>query len=246
MDRLSAIAPLISGLMVAAIGGWATLTVSRNQRAGETSRAERQLAVQRSSTIPPLIPYLGSEKEEEKRAALLAIDAFGDPALATKLAEIYGGEGSKSALSSIAARSPREVAAAAEKSLDTLFSSLKSSIVRLAVDGQPAASGFFVAPGHVLTAGLTPRHDEARVTLHLHTAQELAATVLAWDDNADLTLLATSREDLPALTFQKPGRTEEEIMAIFGQEITAIGYAGSSSEPRVRPHRGNFYTNARC
>jgi S1-C subfamily serine protease len=219
--------------MIATIGRWATFTVSKHQRGSEATRAERELTVQRSSTIPPLIPYLGSENEREKRAALLAIDALGDPDLAAKLAEIYGGEGSAAALSHIAARSSREMAVAAEKSLDTLFSSLKVSIVRLIVEGQPAASGFFVAPGSVLTTAHALRDREARAALQLHTGEELEATVLAWDDDADLVLLATGRQDFPALTFQGSSGYED-IVAVFREEITAIGYTSSSLEPQVR------------
>ncbi|MFI9588502.1 serine protease [Streptomyces sp. NPDC052236] len=154
--------------------------------------------------------------------------------MAAKLAEIFGGEGSKSALSHIAARSPREVAVVAEKSLDTLFHSLKSSIVRLIVDDQPAASGFFVAPGRVLTTAHALRTADARAEVQLNTGEKLNAMVVAWDNDTDLALLETGRQDLPALTLQAPGRSEEEVAAIIGEEITAIGYVGSSPEPQVR------------
>ncbi|WP_195911401.1 S1 family peptidase [Streptomyces kaniharaensis] len=232
-DRLSSIAPIVSGLMIAAVGGWATLTVSRHQRASETSRTERELTVQRSSIIPPLIPYLGSDKEREKRAALLAIDAMGDPVLAAKLAEIYGGEGSASALSNIAARSSREVAVVAERSLDTLFHSLKVSIVRLIVNDLPTASGFVVAPGRVLTVAHALRAED-RVVLKLYTGEEIDATILARDGDADLALLETARQDLPALTIQASASSEKEIGALFNEDVTCIGYTGSSTEPEVR------------
>ncbi|KPH97417.1 hypothetical protein OK006_8973 [Actinobacteria bacterium OK006] len=232
-DHLSAVAPLISGLAIATIGGWATFTVSKNQRLSEATRADRELTVHRSSTIPPLIPYLGSENEQEKKTALLAIDALGDPDLAAKLAEIYGGEGSASALSQIAARSPRDVAVVAEKSLDTLFHSLKPSIVRLIVDDRPAASGFFVAPGRVLTTGYA-LHPEARTVLQLHTGELLDTTLRAWDNDTDLALLETAREDFPVLKIQPLGDSDEDVREIFAGEVTAIGYTGTSFEPEVR------------
>ncbi|MFF7984219.1 serine protease [Streptomyces sp. NPDC007901] len=153
--------------------------------------------------------------------------------MAAKLAEIYGGEGSAAALSHIAARSSRETAVAAEKTLDSLFSSLKVSIVRLIIEGRPSASGFFVAPGRVLTTAHALRGEEVRATLQLHTGEELDATVLAWDYDADLALLATDRQDFPALTFQESAGYPD-IVAIFREEITAIGYTGSSPEPQVR------------
>src|SRR6185369_10701631 len=84
-DRLAALAPIFSAMIIAVIG--ACFTWSYNQQ---------QLKVQQIQTIERFIPHLiGSE--QSKRAAILAISSLGDARLAGKVASIFASSGTVSA-----------------------------------------------------------------------------------------------------------------------------------------------------
>src|SRR5436190_1873410 len=99
-DKLNAASGIVAGALVATIGGFATYGYNR--------RAERELAVRRVQTIQTFLPLL--KADEDREAALLAIDALGDHELANKFALLYGGRGSVAALSRIAATTTDELA----------------------------------------------------------------------------------------------------------------------------------------
>jgi len=89
-DRLSSIAPILSGTIIA-IGG-TFFTLSYNQQ---------QLKLQEAQTIERFIPHLLGD-EKSKRAAILAISSLTDNKLAAKVASIFASPGTASALESIA------------------------------------------------------------------------------------------------------------------------------------------------
>ena len=89
-DRIGAIAPILSGTILALGGTY--FTVAYNQQ---------QLKLQEVQTIEKFIPHmLGDEKS--KRAAILAISSIADAKLAAKVASIFASPGTVSALESIA------------------------------------------------------------------------------------------------------------------------------------------------
>lgn len=89
-DRVGAIAPILSGTIIA-IGG-TFFTMSYN---------EQQLKLQEVQTIERFIPHLLGD-EKSKRAAILAISTLADAKLAAKMASIFASPGTVSALESIA------------------------------------------------------------------------------------------------------------------------------------------------
>lgn len=89
-DRLGAIAPILSGAIIAMGGAYFT-----------TIYNQQQLKLQEIQTIEKFIPHLVGD-ERSKRAAILAISSLTDAKLAAKVAAIYASEGTVSALESIA------------------------------------------------------------------------------------------------------------------------------------------------
>lgn len=89
-DILAAMAPIISGAIIAMCGAYFT-----------TIYNQQQLKLQEIQTIEKFIPHLTSD-EKSKRAAILAISSLTDARLAAKVAAIYASEGTVSALQSIA------------------------------------------------------------------------------------------------------------------------------------------------
>jgi hypothetical protein len=89
-DKLSAIAPMISGLMIASIGAYFTY---------ENSHA--QIKLLETQTIERFIPHLlGSE--QENKAAIIALSTLTNTEIAAKYAKLFPSEGTVSALKSIA------------------------------------------------------------------------------------------------------------------------------------------------
>ena len=89
-DRLGAIAPILSGTIIALGGAW--FTVQYNNQ---------QLRLQEVQTIEKFIPHLLGD-EKSKRAAVLAISSLTDAKLAARVASIFASPGTVSALESIA------------------------------------------------------------------------------------------------------------------------------------------------
>lgn len=111
-DKLGAVAPIISGILMFAVGGWFTFTYN-----------QQQLKLQELQTIEKFIPHLmGSD--QSKRAAILAINQLTNPELASRFAEIFASPGTVSALKSISEsgnQKERTLAAGAiEKALENL------------------------------------------------------------------------------------------------------------------------------
>lgn len=92
-DRIGAIAPILSAVIIACIGAYFTYTYNL-----------QQLKVQEIQTIERFMPHLVGD-EKSKRAAILAIGSLGNAQLAAKVASVYASEGTASALQSIADKS---------------------------------------------------------------------------------------------------------------------------------------------
>ena len=89
-DRLGAIAPILSAIIIASGGAWFT-----------TIYNQQQLKLQEIQTIEKFFPHLTGD-EKSKKAAILAISSLTDAKLASNVAAIYASEGTVSALEQIA------------------------------------------------------------------------------------------------------------------------------------------------
>lgn len=89
-DRIAAVAPVISAVIIALGGAWFTAIYN-----------QQQLKLQEIQTIEKFFPHLTGD-EKSKRAAILAISSLGDAKLASKVAAIFASEGTVSALEQIA------------------------------------------------------------------------------------------------------------------------------------------------
>lgn len=89
-DKVAAIAPIVSGALIFAMGGMCTYNYN-----------QQQLRLQEIQTIEKFIPHLMGN-EQSKRAAILAISSLTNAELAGKFAQIFASQGTVSALQSIA------------------------------------------------------------------------------------------------------------------------------------------------
>jgi S1-C subfamily serine protease len=224
--KIGAISGLISGILVALIGGIATYILAKRQRVAEDTRSNRELAVLRVQTVQAFISNLGSQDEREKEAALLAINALGNPELASRLAAIYGGEGSVAAMSRVAARSSGVEAAQAEESLAVLFDSLRAAVVFVSSPGTQS-SGFVVASGRVVTTACATGESRL-VQVRSRDAIDSPGKVLARDAARNLALLSMDTSNLPQLGLE----VRPEGQYPF-EEVTVVGYGHGHEQVQV-------------
>lgn len=118
-DKMGAVAPIISGLLIFFAGGY--FTYSYNQQ---------QLKVQEIQTIEKFIPHL-TGTEQSKKAAILAISSLTDAQLAGKIAALFASQGTVSALKSMAQNGNEKDRMAAEEALSRALDNLSQRENRL-------------------------------------------------------------------------------------------------------------------
>lgn len=111
-DKLSAINPLISGVLLSGIGLY--FAYSNNQA---------QLKVQEIQTIEKLIPHL-TGSETEKKVAIIAISSLTNSQLASKIASMLPSEGSVSALKTLSKNTEGSDKKVAQQSLAVSYKAL--------------------------------------------------------------------------------------------------------------------------
>lgn len=177
----------ISGISVAIVGAVATYVFNRQRQhaedsrsteaeAAEDARASRHVEVLQVQAVQALFPHLLSTDEREKHLGLRAMDALGNPLLASKLAEVIGGRGSIEALTEIAQSEENAVAAGARESLGRVFRSWQSRVVRLSLDSG-FASGFLVSySGVIVTVSNAAPEPDIEVNVEFLSGTPMSAS----------------------------------------------------------------------
>ncbi|MCG8469034.1 MAG: hypothetical protein MJB57_12655 [Gemmatimonadetes bacterium] len=104
-DKLSAVGPLLAGLIISGIGSW--FTYSYNQR---------QISLQEVQTVERFMPHLLGDQEAQE-LAILAISSLGNTRLATDIAVRFPSTGTAAALESISATGDDDTQAIADSAL---------------------------------------------------------------------------------------------------------------------------------
>lgn len=234
-DKLSAISGLLSGVLIALFGIYATQAFNRRQLAAQDSQKARELSVLEVQTVEKFFPHLASNDNKSRTAALLSIAALGNEALATKLARIFADVGSREALSKIASSFASDAKQGAESALADLFSTLKASVVMVMVKVQSksvSGTGYFVesegllvTSAHVVAPmGLTESDPNLPGPIQIRTfdGNLLEATILSINLPTETAVLrATVSNPVSALRFrQSPieiGASAIAVGMIFGK-----------------------------
>lgn len=118
-DKIAAVAPIISGLLIFLMGGYFTYAFN-----------QQQLRLQEIQTIEKFIPHLmGSE--QSKKAAILAMSQLTNPELAGKFANIFASTGTVSALQSMVENGNAHERGIATKALSDALESLAARETKL-------------------------------------------------------------------------------------------------------------------
>ncbi len=205
-DKLQALSVLISGVLVAFIGAYATQLYNGRQLQMTTDQNQRELAVNRVQVVERFFPHLISKDEEEKGAALDAIASLGDEALATRLAFRFGGEGGVSALSKLTGSPDASVATAANRALDrVLISETAETFVYLVTATSCGGSESRTGTGFrvkEITGIITSLHLVSNCSTVMASSSHgtLQLTLTRVDIEHDAALLTESRQGTPQST----------------------------------------------
>ncbi len=189
-DKAGTLSGFISGMLVAFIGYYATTVYDARKAKEEIARDTRHLAVLQVQTLGGFLPYLASDDEKMKAAAIIGIEALGNSELAINVAKLYRGTGSTSALTQLAATSSPEVAKSAQAALGQIFADYRASLVRIDIDNQPF-SGFFVnRDGLVATTGqAAQRLKPGNYRMRLSDGAPVESEILTIDERRGVALL---------------------------------------------------------
>ncbi|HEY9713122.1 MAG TPA: tetratricopeptide repeat protein, partial [Chroococcales cyanobacterium] len=118
-DKITAVAPIISGALIFAMGGLFTYTFN-----------QQQLKLQEIQTIEKFIPHLMGT-EQSKKAAILAISSLTNAELAGKFASIFASSGTVSALETMARSGTSHEKNIAQKAIPDALESLSNRNAKL-------------------------------------------------------------------------------------------------------------------
>ena len=163
-DKISAVSGIVAGVIVAAIGFYATQVYDQRSRTAEQLDRGRGVIATELQTVEKFFPHLASTNETERQAAIEAVGDLGNPKLAADIATIFGGPGARAALRNIATAEQGQSKAVVEKALTDLFSEFSNSILR--VETKPDA------PLRLATTRASPsillRDEWRRADLSMH------------------------------------------------------------------------------
>jgi hypothetical protein len=118
-DKIAAVAPIISGMLIFMMGGYFTYAFN-----------QQQLRLQEIQTIEKFIPHLMGN-EQSKKAAILAMSQLTNPELAGKFANIFASTGTVSALQSMVENGNAHERGIATKALSDALESLAARETKL-------------------------------------------------------------------------------------------------------------------
>jgi hypothetical protein len=235
LASVSAIATVISGLLIAGVGGLFTYFYNQAQLKLSGEQVKRDTAVKDVDAVDKMLPYLSGEDQNAKKTALLALSALTDTTFASQLAQLYPSEGSTSAVIAMAtapASSPEDRRVALEATAKLLEAN-RQWIVKVTSDtksGSYFGSGFLDASGRVITADDIVEDDNSHLALapnaiHVETAsrEELVAMKIEIDKNKHLANVLLEKP-------QRGGLKPRAETPLAGERIVAFGFLQEAAD----------------
>jgi hypothetical protein len=214
-DRLNTLSGVISGVLVAAIGFYATQVYDKRSREAERQDADRSVVAVELQTLEKFFLHLVSQNETEKQAAIEAISFLANSDLATKIAKIMGGPGARAALTNIAVSAPPATRSPIESALGDLYKAFSGSIVQTIVrvdNRETRGTGFFISKDGYL----------------LSTAHQIDVELESKTATFEVISQSGARHEAVPL-HPRPGRPKEITGRSFNSGIS------NASRPRQRP-----------
>jgi S1-C subfamily serine protease len=252
-DRLDTVSGIISGLIIALIGFYATSIYDQRSKEAERQDRGRSITAIELQTVEKFFPHLASKDEVEKQAAIQIISTMANPELAAKIAQAFGGSGARAALTNITATGSPQTKASLNYALVDLFKEFGKSTGAIEVDNRVEPTGasqktqgtFVVVTkdGFALTAAhLFERREggsepEIAVFIGSRSANKLKARLVS--KTAELALIKLSPGDYAPvkLDFQsiETGASVTVMGYPVGQDlVVSTGIVSSNDGPNGR------------
>jgi hypothetical protein len=262
LASLSGVFTFISSVLIAAVGWYFTSAYNERQHewnkaqaAREQESREHQNRLAEMQTVEKMIPHLAKD-EPSKQAALVALSVLASPRLASRFAEVYGGQGSVQALTQIAAANPKQATPAAvsaltaiaaregvgdagraREALGTVLAGKERAIVKLVLGSQPICNGFVAdaARGWIVTASycLASRPGDggaSRVTVQGADGTPLRVVTTRVSANRLVALVQVESPGLPELSLAGgPVATGDSVLQIAYDLLAPKPAAGALS-----------------
>jgi len=119
-DKLSIISSFFSGVIIAAIGIYATSSYNSRQLESNIIHKERELSNQELKTVETFFTHLSSEDQALRKSALDAINSLGFIELAIKLSSNFQGSGAEQFLLELSASSNATTASKSKEALESI------------------------------------------------------------------------------------------------------------------------------
>lgn len=226
-DKISAVSTLASGVVVALVVLYFTLTFNERQSQRNSDLKVQENRIAELQALEKFIPYL-TGSEESKKFAILTLSSLGYSEFVSKFAELDQGQGAISALSTIAAVSPEEEKKRASQSIEAIFAKIRSAVVAIVIKSKGSirdmSSGILVNPnGYILTTfhGLLEDIGSQSITVTTLDGKDYRAKLFSSDSLNDLAVLKIEGVGFSTLPFsQRPLELDEQIFVILGSAGT--------------------------
>jgi S1-C subfamily serine protease len=254
---LSAVAGLISCILVAVIGFYATNIYDSRSKDAEKSDRQRNVVATELQTVEKFFPHLASKDEAEKAAAIQAISSLANPELAAKMAKAFGGSGARDALTKIASALP-ETRPSISYALTDLFKDFGKGTARVVITckDEMGQSRSFVATavivaknGFALTAARV--FDECNrgniqilASVGSKSAPQLSASLVKEDRDLDLALVRLPDGEYQAVKFAFDTLRTGEAITVLGFPWDADLTASTGIISSMSGEGGKFFLSA--
>ena len=214
-DKFSSLSTFLSSVLIAGIGLYFTNTYNERQSQRDLDWKKEQNRIAEIQTVEKFIPHL-TGSEESKKVAILTISSLGNTELATQIAQLYGTQGTVSALTSIATKGSVEDRRIANKALANIFAKYQSAVVQLSSKGCKASGILVSKNGFILTADYVCQ-EKGKLEVTTGDRKTYQATLQKVDKTLGLAVfkIDESSSSFPFLTFaERPAALQEEVIAI--------------------------------
>jgi S1-C subfamily serine protease len=248
-DKFATISGLLSGILVAGIGFYATEIYDRRSRDVELAEKQRNTVAVELQTIEKFFTHLNGPEGPEKMAAIEIVAAISNGEVGGKIANAYRGPSARAAFMSVANASTKETKPRMENILSDLYRRDSGFVYYVGTAETGLCSGFAVSEdGRLLTAShCIPKISKTQNTACVKSlnikkidlsvgradrSRKLSASLITWDDDYDIALL---KIDIAERT--SAGQLSLGDDVDFGADVVAISVASFDQQMQAASGR---------
>ena len=219
-DKISAISPLMSGVVVASVALYFTLTFNARQNQRDSDIKVKGNRINELEAFVKYIPLFATGSEREKKLAVEVFIAAGYDSLANRFTQLDQSPGAVAGIAKVASVGPKKDREMASKTIESIFSKYQSAVVQIVSRYEDSSVGYcagvLVSPnGHILTTAHTLEGaDSLSLVVKTMDGRTYQAKLLSSNKLKDLAVLKIKGEGFYTLSFTKRPALNEDIIII--------------------------------